>query len=365
MANDQLPKLAILGGTGDQGSGLALRWALAGYPVTIGSRSAERASKHVNSLNEQYKTIKMVGDSNRGAAVSAEMVILTVPFKVQRTTVVEVRDLLDNKILIDVTVPLVPPRVARAQLPVGGSAVAGIQELLGQSVKVVSAFQNVSAEHLQHVDEPIDCDVLIVAGGGGGVDIGKGNLVAGGGLLDGLTIELQVFIVAIGSRNTLDVLVGNGREHDDPRSAPAVVGPGFELGEESVEARAEGGKAGLTRKGLVVAEGCNDYIGAVVGEMLVKVAEVGRPRLEVDLVSRPGKVPDAELVIGKALVKECFEIAVVTGIVEEAAADEGDPRSRGQDHAWHRQHDRGHVSGPEDWFHHPSRRTRARTRGRR
>ena len=161
MANDQLPKLAILGGTGDQGSGLALRWALAGYPVTIGSRSAERVSKHVNSLNEQYKTIKMVGDSNRGAAASAEMVILTVPFKVQRTTVVEVRDLLDNKILIDVTVPLVPPGVARAQLPVGGSAVAGIQELLGQSVKVVSAFQNVSAEHLQHVDEPIDCDVLV------------------------------------------------------------------------------------------------------------------------------------------------------------------------------------------------------------
>ncbi|SVC91386.1 uncharacterized protein METZ01_LOCUS344240, partial [marine metagenome] len=125
MANDQLPKLAILGGTGDQGSGLALRWALAGYPVTIGSRSAKRASKHVNSLNEQYKTIKMVGDSNRGAAASAEMVILTVPFKVQRMTVVEVRDLLDNKILIDVTVPLVPPRVARAQLPVGGSAVNG------------------------------------------------------------------------------------------------------------------------------------------------------------------------------------------------------------------------------------------------
>ena len=165
---------------------------------------------------------------------------------------------------------------------------------------------------------------LCHGGGGGGVDIGKGNLVPGGALLDGLAIELQVSIVAIGSWNTLYVLVGNGREHDDPRSAPAVVGPGFELGEESVEARAEGGKAGLTRKGLVVAEGCNDYIGAVVGEMLVKVAEVGRPRLEVDLVSRPGKVPDAELVIGKALVKECFEIAVVTGIVEEAAADEGD-----------------------------------------
>ena len=73
----------------------------------------------------------------------------------------EVREVLEGKILIDVTVPLVPPKVARVQLPDGGSAVANIQKLLGNSVRVVSAFQNVSAQHLKNIDEAVDCDVLV------------------------------------------------------------------------------------------------------------------------------------------------------------------------------------------------------------
>jgi NADPH-dependent F420 reductase len=100
-------------------------------------------------------------DSNRGAAAGGQVVVLTVPYAAQRATVEDVRDALPGKILIDTTVPLMPPKVARVQLPEGGSAVAAIQRLLGESVKVVSAFQNVSAHHLQELDHAMDCDVLV------------------------------------------------------------------------------------------------------------------------------------------------------------------------------------------------------------
>jgi len=98
---------------------------------------------------------------NRGAAEAAEIVVLTVPFSAQRSTVEEVRGALTGKILIDTTVPLKPPKVGRVQLPDGGSAVAAIQQLLGESVRVVSAFQNVAAESLRNLNHPVDCDVLV------------------------------------------------------------------------------------------------------------------------------------------------------------------------------------------------------------
>ena len=153
--------IAVLGGTGQEGSGLALRWANAGHTVILGSRSADKAQAAALALNRQLGKEVMSGMDNRSAAAAAEVVVLAVPYAAQRSTVDEVREALAGKILIDVTVPLVPPRVARVQLPDGGSAVEAIQKLLGEQTRVVSAFQNVSAHYLSELDRVIECDVLV------------------------------------------------------------------------------------------------------------------------------------------------------------------------------------------------------------
>lgn len=163
MTAETRPTVAVLGGAGKEGSGLALRWANAGYPIVIGSRAAERAAEAADEINATLRRAAASGASNLDAARQAEIVVLTVPYAAQRSTVEDVRSALGGKILIDVTVPLVPPKVSRVQLPEGGSAVEAIQKLLGPDVKVVSAFQNISAHHLKNLDHEIDCDVLVCA----------------------------------------------------------------------------------------------------------------------------------------------------------------------------------------------------------
>lgn len=153
--------IAILGGTGHEGGGLAVRWAKAGYAVIIGSRDAAKASAAADAVNAKFPGVTVRGMGNTDAATAADVVVLTVPFAAQRATVEDVRAALKGKILVDATVPLVPPKVARVQLPASGSAVAAIQEMLGEEVRVVSAFQNVSAHALQDIDSAIDCDVLV------------------------------------------------------------------------------------------------------------------------------------------------------------------------------------------------------------
>src|SRR5450759_3544800 len=144
--------IAVLGGTGAEGSSLALRLTCAGYAVILGSRNPEKAVKVCAELNARARTDSVTYMDNHAAAVAGGIVLLTVPYSAQRVTVEEVRDALTGKILIDATVPLVPPKVGRVQLPPGGSAVAAIQQLLGDSVRVVSAFQNVSAHQLNDLD---------------------------------------------------------------------------------------------------------------------------------------------------------------------------------------------------------------------
>lgn len=152
--------IAILGGTGAQGSGLALRLAAAGHTLTIGSRDGARAADSAAQLSARIGK-SIAGNDNRNAADTAEIVVLTVPYAVQRITVEHVLEQLRGKILVDATVPLVPPRVGIVQLPQSQSAVAAIQQLAGDDVRVVSAFQNVSAQHLSDMEHPIDCDVLV------------------------------------------------------------------------------------------------------------------------------------------------------------------------------------------------------------
>jgi 8-hydroxy-5-deazaflavin:NADPH oxidoreductase len=160
MAQARRYRMAILGGSGPQGSGLALRLAKAGHEVTIGSRDAQRAAATAAELSQRLGK-PIAGNGNRAAAVAAEIVLLTVPYAAQRETVASVLDHLHGKVLVDATVPLVPPKVGTVQLPQGRSAVAAIQQVAGEGVRVVSAFQNVSARHLNDLDHDVDCDVLV------------------------------------------------------------------------------------------------------------------------------------------------------------------------------------------------------------
>ncbi|MGE3876766.1 MAG: NADPH-dependent F420 reductase [Parvibaculaceae bacterium] len=153
--------ICVVGGSGAQGSGLALRWAYAGHKVTIGSRDENKAKEAASELNAILGDNRIVGMESAKGAAEASIIVLTVPYFSQVATVNGLKDHLAGKILIDVTVPLVPPKVSTAQLPETDSCVVNIQKMLGPSVRVVSAFQNVSAHKLKKLDYAIDCDVLV------------------------------------------------------------------------------------------------------------------------------------------------------------------------------------------------------------
>ena len=153
--------IGLLGGTGKEGSGLAYRWALAGHTVVIGSRDAAKAEAGAAELNQLLAGKATVRGAGNAEAAQAAVVVLTVPYAAQVATADSVASQLAGKILIDVTVPLAPPKVDRVQLPNGESAVVALQRRLGAGVKVVSAFQNVSATHLKDPAHEVDCDVLV------------------------------------------------------------------------------------------------------------------------------------------------------------------------------------------------------------
>ena len=158
-------RIAILGGTGALGTGLVRRWTQAGHAVIIGSRTLEKAEAALAELKQvmaEWGATKLdvAAMENLDAARAADIVVLTVPFAHQKSTLEHVRPALDGKILVDVTVPLMPPKVGTVQLPPEGSAGMAAQQLLGETVKVVSAFQNVAAHHLQEA-HGIECDVLV------------------------------------------------------------------------------------------------------------------------------------------------------------------------------------------------------------
>ncbi len=156
----EIESIAILGGTGDLGGGLARQWSRAGYRILIGSRTLEKGEAAARALLDEFPDLNVSGHENFEAASAADLVVLTVPFAHQISTLETVRDALKGKILIDVTVPLVPPKVGTVQLPPMGSAAMMAQACVGEEVDVVSAFQNVGAQHLQE-DHKLECDVLV------------------------------------------------------------------------------------------------------------------------------------------------------------------------------------------------------------
>jgi NADPH-dependent F420 reductase len=161
--------IAIVGGTGKLGAAIALRLAAAGRIVVIGSRSADAAAATATGIGSGAR-----GATNAQAASLADIVIVTVPFAAQQATLAEIAPHLAGKIVVDTTVPLVPPKVMRVQLPAEGSAAVRAQTLLGDGVTVVSAFHNVAAHKLAKLDELVDCDVLVF----GDDKVARGHVVA-------------------------------------------------------------------------------------------------------------------------------------------------------------------------------------------
>jgi NADPH-dependent F420 reductase len=147
--------IAVIGGTGKLGAAIARRLAKAGRKVIIGSRSADSAARAAAELG-----LGLTGLANAEAAMAGGIVIVTVPFAAQESTLREIAPHVAGKIVVDTTVPLVPPKVMRVQLPPEGSAAQRAQKLLGPDVKVVSAFHNVAANKLA-TDQDIECDVLV------------------------------------------------------------------------------------------------------------------------------------------------------------------------------------------------------------
>jgi NADPH-dependent F420 reductase len=137
-----------------------MRWAAAGYPVVIGSRSPEKAAASARAITAGNGASPVRGDTNEGAARAADVVVIAVPYSSHDATLDEIRDAVAGKIVIDAVVPLVPPKVARVQLPEQGSAAQIAQARLGAGVRVVSAFHNVGAAKLK-AGGAVDCDVLV------------------------------------------------------------------------------------------------------------------------------------------------------------------------------------------------------------
>jgi len=153
--------IAVLGGTGKEGKGLAYRWANAGYQVLIGSRFSEKAVTAASEIMELLEgESSVVGTTNQEAAQQADIVVVTVPYSGHRETLESVKEALSGKLVIDTTVPLVPPKTRKVQMPAAGSAAQEAKEILGENVEVVAAFQNVSYEHLLG-EEEVECDVLV------------------------------------------------------------------------------------------------------------------------------------------------------------------------------------------------------------
>lgn len=153
-------KIGIVGGTGREGKGLAVRWAKAGHEVTIGSRDAARAAEVAGELGAQFG-VTIRGADNAGCCEGAEVVLLAIPFGGHDATLSSLKEALEGKILIDITVPLQPPKVRSVNLPEGQSAALRAQELLGEGVRVVGALHHISSDHLIDLDHEFDCDVLV------------------------------------------------------------------------------------------------------------------------------------------------------------------------------------------------------------
>ncbi len=212
--------LAIVGGTGKEGQGLAFRWIKAGHRVIIGSRQYEKAQGAVESLREILGDVgELTGMENRQAVEACDIAVITVPYAAHRPTLEDLKDALQGKIVIDVVVPIVPPKVSRVQMPEAGSVAQEAQEILGENCSVVDAFQNVSHERLMNEGD-VGCDVLVCGKGKKAREVVLG-LVADAGLQgwDAGPIENAVVVEGLTS-----VLIGLNIQHRVHSSGIRITG---------------------------------------------------------------------------------------------------------------------------------------------
>ncbi|KIC29570.1 NADPH-dependent F420 reductase [Leisingera sp. ANG-S5] len=157
-------RIAIIGGTGPQGQGLALRFARAGINVALGSRDGERSAGIAAELMAKLPAgaAEITGLGNEAATAAAdEMVILAVPFSAHNATLKALKPGLAGKILVDIVVPLKEGDPKKLEMPTEGSATEAAQALLGDEIPVIGALHNVSATTLNNLDWPINCDILV------------------------------------------------------------------------------------------------------------------------------------------------------------------------------------------------------------
>jgi hypothetical protein len=219
--NKQKYSLGIVGGTGKEGKGLAYRWLKAGHTVIIGSRQHEKAQRAVEELSEfmGHTPEGLQGMENRAAVEACDIAVITVPYAAHKATLEDLKDALQGKIVIDVVVPIMPPKISKVQMPAAGSAAQEAQVILGDTCQVVDAFQNISHERLMGQGDT-DCDVLVCGKGKAARDVVLG-LVADTGLKgwDAGPIENAMVVEGLTS-----VLIGLNMQHKVHASGIRITG---------------------------------------------------------------------------------------------------------------------------------------------
>jgi hypothetical protein len=200
--------IAVLGGTGPEGFGLALRWAQAGETVIIGSRDAARAQDAANKIKQRAPGAKISGNENIAACAAADLLVLTIPFEGHAALLKQLKPAIrPGSIVVDTTVPLAASVGGRASRTLGvwqGSAAQETAELLPKGISVVAAFHNAGAE-LLNADGPVDCDVIVCSDDPTAIQIVRnlaikipGVRAIDGGKLENARIVEQITALLIG-----------------------------------------------------------------------------------------------------------------------------------------------------------------------
>jgi NADPH-dependent F420 reductase len=153
-------KVGIVGGTGREGRGLAVRWGKAGHDVFIGSRQKEKGIAKAAEFAAEFG-VSLQGADNVAACHHAEVIVVTVPYSAHRATFESIKDAVGDKIIVDITVPLQPPRVRSVNLPEGQAAALEARGYLPEGARLVAALHHISSEYLSDPEHAFDCDVLV------------------------------------------------------------------------------------------------------------------------------------------------------------------------------------------------------------
>lgn len=222
--------VAVIGGTGHQGLGLALRWAAAAVPVVIGSRSPDRAQLAAGEIRERVQRYRasvglpaadspVEGRENREAARAADVVVITVPASAHRTTLEAIVEGVQGKILVDCTVPLDRNPSYAVQLPEGSAAQAA-QRIVGPTTRVVAAFHTVPASLLQDLARPVDCDVLVC----GDDREAKARVIELAGTFGARALDVGTIRQAHTLERLTALLIGLGRRARRPELGVRITG---------------------------------------------------------------------------------------------------------------------------------------------